>query len=126
MFDSLERCAIYLDGTYSQLPSVAKCFSLCRTTALAKNGPLALGKSDPREEHDLSQGKKKASAGEMLLFLVARSFSPNQFVFPSAQRPTGASCLALNGSFRAGWVVHFWRANRVISRERRRVCRRRD
>jgi hypothetical protein len=63
MFDSLERCAIYLDGTYSQLtPAVAKCFSLCRTTALAKNGPLALGKSDPREEHDLSQGKKKESA----------------------------------------------------------------
>jgi len=73
---------------------MAKCFSLCRTTALAKNGPFALGKSDPREEHDLSQGKKKASAGEMLLFLVARSFFPNQFVFPSAQRPTGASCLA--------------------------------
>ena len=44
------------------------------------------GRSDPHEDHDLPAGKEEASPPAVFLFLVTRSFFPNQFVFPHGPR----------------------------------------
>jgi hypothetical protein len=70
-------------------------------SALAKNDPFALGKSDPHQEHDLPAGKEAASTSELLRFPVTRSFFPNQFVFPVPRGPLAPFASRANGFFRA-------------------------
>jgi hypothetical protein len=52
-------------------------FVVGSSSALGKNDPFALGKSDPHQEHDLPAGKETARASSF----VTHSFFPNQFVF---------------------------------------------
>ena len=92
-----------------------------RPSALAKNDPFALGKSDPHEEHDLPTGKERASPQGHA------SFSRNPFILPEPVcLPGGPKRLLAPFASRQtappgrpGWVT-LGEQTRVISRERRR------